>query len=87
MQCDTNHVKILPDDQMLVRVMMEQGYEPLPENLQEAARRKLNGRDSAFVSKTSGGKLSKFAAGKRKAKRKKARKAANRARALRAKRQ
>jgi len=54
----------------------------LPDELQYAARRALNGKTEVTISKTSGGKLSKFAAGKRKAKRKKARKAANKARAI-----
>lgn len=37
----------------------------VPEELQHAANVKLNGEKSAIVSKTSGGKLSKFAAKER----------------------
>jgi hypothetical protein len=44
-------------------------YDQIPEHLNRAARRKLAGRSEAFVSKTSGGKLSKHAAGLRKKKR------------------
>jgi hypothetical protein len=45
------------------------GYEVLPDDLQGAARRKLAGRSEAHVSKNSGGKLSRWAAGRRKARR------------------
>ena len=45
-------------------------YEPVPEELRLAAERKLAGKDEAMVSLTSGGKLSKWAVKKRKAKRK-----------------
>jgi len=45
-------------------------YRTLPPSLQNAAKRKLKGRNSAYVSKTSGGKLSKWAAQERKKKRK-----------------
>jgi hypothetical protein len=44
-------------------------YTLLPEYLNRAARRKLGKENSAYVSKTSGGKLSKWAAKMRKAKR------------------
>jgi hypothetical protein len=40
-------------------------YTELPEELSEAAERKLAGEDEATVSKPSGGKLSKWAAGER----------------------
>lgn len=46
------------------------GYEPIPEDLREAAIRKLSGQKEATVSLTSGGKLSKWASKRRKAKRK-----------------
>ena len=46
------------------------GYVPVPDELAPAAAKKLAGRDEATVSLTSGGKLSKFAAKKRKQKRK-----------------
>ncbi len=48
----------------------EQGYEPVPPELETAAKKKLAGKDEAHVSLTSGGKLSKWAAQKRKNKRK-----------------
>ena len=40
-------------------------YQPVPKHLQRAALKKLAGRREAFVSKTSGGKLSKWAAAER----------------------
>jgi len=43
----------------------EKGFLPLPKNLELAAKLKLAGKQRAFVSKTSGGKLSKWAAKKR----------------------
>ena len=43
-------------------------YEPVPEELRVAAEKKLAGKDEAYVSLTSGGKLSKWAAKQRKAK-------------------
>ena len=45
-------------------------YNPVPGALEYAAKRKLNGEKEAYVSKTSGGKLSKWAAKKRKKKKK-----------------
>jgi len=54
----------------LLKNALNQGYQPVPADLKEAATRKLNGQDEAFVSKTSGGKLSRWAAKQRKAKRK-----------------
>lgn len=45
-------------------------YVPVPEHLNRAARRKLAGKTEAYVSLTSGGALSRFAAQQRKAKRK-----------------
>jgi hypothetical protein len=48
---------------------LKPGYEVLPDGLQGAARRHLNGRSEVYVSKTSGGKLSRWAAGRRKARR------------------
>ena len=44
-------------------------FTPVPERLSRAARRKLAGKDQAMASLTSGGKLSRWAAKKRKAKR------------------
>ena len=49
------------------------GYVPIPEDLFPAVEAKLAGKDEAMVSLTSGGKLSKWAAKKRKENRQKAR--------------
>lgn len=57
-----------------------QRFTPVPQELEHAAERKLGGADSAVVSKTSGGKLSRWAAKQRKAKRKAQRKARRRQR-------
>lgn len=43
------------------------GYIPVPDELARAANQVLGDRDEAYVSLTSGGKLSKWAAQKRKA--------------------
>lgn len=43
-------------------------YEVVPQELERAAGMKLNGKSDAHVSLTSGGKLSNWAANKRKAK-------------------
>ena len=61
------------DNNHLVSVEYEalEGYDLLPEKLNRAARRKLGASDSAYVSKTSGGKLSRWAAKMRKTKRRK----------------
>jgi len=45
-------------------------YEAIPEELKPAAKKALNGRSEVYISRTSGGKLSKYAASKRKALRK-----------------
>jgi hypothetical protein len=63
-----------------LRELMEQGYEPVPEELEVAANKKLAGQKEAYVSLTSGGKLSTWAAGRRKENRKSKRKAAKQAR-------
>jgi len=47
---------------------LETEYVALPDNLQHAAKVKLNGKKEAFVSLTSGGKLSNWAKEKRKEK-------------------
>jgi len=76
MQIETNEIRMIHNKKALLEAL-DEGFGVLPNELQEAATRKLNGKASAFVSKTSGGKLSKFAASRRKA-----RKAANRSRRL-----
>jgi len=45
-------------------------YQPVPKELEPAAKKKLASKDEAYVSLTSGGKLSRWAAKQRKAKRK-----------------
>ncbi|MBA7541746.1 hypothetical protein ES705_34062 [subsurface metagenome] len=45
--------------------LKEAGYVPIPPNLQNAAIKKLAGKPEAFVSRNSGGKLSRFAAHQR----------------------
>lgn len=52
-----------------------EGFEPVPEELERAAGLKLAGKDSAHVSFNSGGKLSSWAAGQRKKKKRKMAKA------------
>lgn len=56
----------------------DNGYEPIPPELEGAANKKLAGKGEAMVSLTSGGKLSKWAAEKRKARRKMAKKSRGR---------
>lgn len=50
--------------------MQERGYKEVPKELETAAEKKLSGKAEAYVSLTSGGKLSKWAAKQRKTKRK-----------------
>lgn len=57
-----------------------QRFTPVPQELEHAAERTLAGKDRSVVSKTSGGKLSRWAAKQRKAKRKSQRKARRRQR-------
>jgi hypothetical protein len=69
MQADTGHlIRVQKGGQIPV------GYDPIPEGLARAAEQKLNGNSEAYVSKASGGKLSKWASEKRKQKRKMAKK-------------
>ena len=65
MNVDTNHLvaALRPEE-------LEPGYEKLPSDLDRSARAMLRGRSDAYVSRTSGGKLSRYAAKQRKAKRK-----------------
>ena len=70
MNVDNNHLKeVFEDNPEIVEKMKEQGYVRVPEELEHAAKVKLAGKEEAYVSKTSGGKLSKWAAKQRKAKR------------------
>jgi len=64
---ETNHLtRVLSEDAL--RALQTDGYEPLPVFLQHAAEKKLGGSE-ASVSRTSGGKLSKWAAKRRKSRR------------------
>ena len=69
MNPDTGHlIRVENDEEM--QHLVGYGYERVPEELEGAAKRKLAGRKEAYVSLTSGGKLSRWAAKRRKAKRK-----------------
>ena len=69
MNPDTGHL-VRVDSVEEMRRLAQAGYEPVQEELEGAAKRKLAGRKEAYVSLTSGGKLSRWAAKRRKAKRK-----------------
>lgn len=75
MNPNTNELVDPEELEKLVKQTKAEGFEPIPEELEHAAKVKLKGKPSAIVSKTSGGKLSKWAASKRK---KQAQKAARR---------
>ncbi len=62
----SDYIDSLPDK---LKEQFEEDYTPVPEHLDKAARLKLKGQREAYVSKTSGGKLSKWAAQDRKKKR------------------
>lgn len=68
MDTDSNRLisSLHPD---LEKLMGGGDYEEIPNKLEQAAKVKLQGKMEAQVSKTSGGKLSKWAAGRRKKKR------------------
>lgn len=57
-------------DERTLEELQDLGYTEVPPALNRAARRKLAGRDRAVVSRTSGGKLSTWAAAERKRHRK-----------------
>jgi len=69
MNTDTGHLVDMNFDEMKRLYEKNTDYEPVPKNLRHAAGRKLNGKKEAMVSLTSGGKLSRWAASKRKKKR------------------
>lgn len=69
MNADTGHLIRMQKD-----AQMPDGYQFLPEDLLGSSRKKLAGKSEAYVSLSSGGKLSKWAAGKRRQKRKMAKK-------------
>ena len=67
MNPQTNHlvdVENMTDEEK--RKLTGFGYEGIPQKLNRAARRKLAKKKSAYVSFNSGGKLSKWAADRRK---------------------
>jgi len=64
MNPDTNEL-VRPDGYKEILKLYEKGFMPIPKSLERAARLKLGKKKSVFVSKTSGGKLSKWAAKKR----------------------
>lgn len=74
MNTDTGHlVRLTPkEEEEKLKMLNERraGYEKLPEELNKAAEMKLGKNDEAFVSLTSGGRLSTWARNKRKARRK-----------------
>jgi len=63
MNVNTNHLVNVEYD-----APAPEGYDLLPERLNRGARRKLGKNNNAYVSKTSGGKLSRWAAKQRKIK-------------------
>ena len=71
MNVDTNHLVALHNAQRDALRALD--YEEIPGDLEPAARAVLRGRTEAYVSRTSGGKLSRYAAKRRKEKRKQAR--------------
>ena len=64
MNPDTNELISITSKEEALKAW-EKGFISIPKNLEKAARLKLHGKQSVFVSKTSGGKLSKWAAKKR----------------------
>lgn len=64
MTVDTGELRMISKDE--AKQAMKEGFQPIPPHLEGAAKRKLNGRRSAKVSRNSGGKLSKWAAEQRK---------------------
>jgi len=78
MNPDTGHLVDLNDERL--KLDHRGDYEPVPVRLEEAARRKLNCRSEAMVSKHSGGQLSRWAAERRREKRRKRNKIAKQSR-------
>jgi len=64
MNPDTNELTRARTEEELEE-LLDRGFLEVPEELHKAAELKLGKENSAFVSKTSGGKLSKWAAKKR----------------------
>lgn len=70
MNVDTGELRNFTSDEEM-ELLRQAGFVQVPEHLQKAAQLKLSGKESAKVSLTSGGKLSKWAAKQRKIARKK----------------
>ena len=78
MQVDTNELvdinKLAIENNLSYDDMRDklanEGFEAVPDDLADASIKKLNGESKIMVSKTSGGKLSKWCASRRKEKRK-----------------
>ncbi len=65
MNPDTNEL-VRFDSEAEMKKLKGNGFIPIPQTLERAARLMLGKKKSVFVSKTSGGKLSRWAAKKRK---------------------
>ncbi len=61
MNPDSGHLVDLEKIEKKSEILMEEGYIPIPKDLQNAAQKKLARKSEAFVSRNSGGKLSNFA--------------------------
>lgn len=63
MNPNTNEIRMFHDE--IPEAFKEKGWKPLPTDLQRAAKKALKGKKSVVISKNSGGKLSRWAAGQR----------------------
>lgn len=66
MNTDTNHlvdISVFTEEQK--DKLAGEGYKPVPDELEHASRVALRGKGSTYISKTSGGKLSRWAKKKR----------------------
>ena len=66
MNPDTGHLVDIEVFKESFPELLTNGYEPVPKELNGAAKKKLAGKHEAYVSLNSGGKLSKFASELRK---------------------
>ena len=67
MNPDTGELRVFEEmDEEAMRKMKDEGFERLTSEYDRAAKQVLKGEDHGFVSLTSGGKLSKHAAKRRK---------------------
>ena len=65
MNPDTNELRRFGSISDLMKGVKKEGFIPIPKNLERAANLKLGKKKSVIVSKTSGGKLSRWAVKKR----------------------